>query len=200
LRKEEARELLHFDPSAFIVLVTGGAWGLGGISEAVRSLVTSDVNVQIVAVCGRNADLVEQLKSLNQPDERLRVLGYIQNMHELMAAVDVVVTNGAGVTVLEALCTPRPVIAFRPLAGHGKASTAEMVRRDLAVVAHDVPGLVKVVRQLASDQALMARMEQAGRTWVKGRDLRDSVREMEKLLPAGPATSGGLRDDKPAAS
>jgi|SRR5579863_6592790 len=85
-------------------------------------------------------------------------------------------TYGAGVTVLEALCTPRPVIAFRPLAGHGKASTAEMVRRNLAVVAEDVHDLVSVVRQLASDEVLMARMEHAGRTWGEGRELRASVR------------------------
>jgi hypothetical protein len=32
-----------------------------------------------------------------------------------------VVTNGAGVTVLEALRAQRPVVAFAPLAGHGTA-------------------------------------------------------------------------------
>lgn len=187
--KEDARKLLDLDAGAFIVLVTGGAWGLGGISEAVEALIGSDVDAQVIAVCGRSVELVEQLQALGAPAERLRVLGYVKNMHELMAAADVVVTNGAGVTVLEALCTPRPVIAFRPLAGHGKASTAEMVRRDLAVVARDVPGLVSVVRELASDEVSMARMEHAGRVWVEGRDLRDSVREMGELLSLGHARS-----------
>jgi diacylglycerol O-acyltransferase len=180
--KAAARTLLEFDQDRFIVLVTGGAWGLGGISEAVQALVTGDQDVQVIAVCGRSVKLAEELRALGAPPERLRVLPYVSNMHELMAASDVVVTNGAGVTVLEALATPRPVIAFRPLAGHGKASTAEMIRRDLALVAHDVPALVSVVRRLAVDEELMRRMELAGRTWVKGRDLRVSVREMEQLL------------------
>jgi len=108
-------------------------------------------------------------------------------MHEIMAAADVVVTNGAGVTVLEALRTPRPVIAFKPLAGHGKASTDEMMRRDLALEANDVRELVSVVRELATDQVLMARMEHAGREWCKGRELRDSVRAMNALFPASEA-------------
>ncbi|HLI00350.1 MAG TPA: glycosyltransferase [Acidimicrobiales bacterium] len=180
--KQEARKLLDLDQDAYIVLVTGGAWGLGGMSEAARSLAQADTGVQVLAVCGKNTELFKELQALRLPEERLRVFGYIKNMHEMMAAVDVVITNGAGSTVLEALCTPRPVIAFRPLAGHGKASTAEMVRRNLAVVAEDVPALVRVVRQLATDEALMARMEEAGREWVDGRDLRNSVREMGLLF------------------
>lgn len=180
--KPEARRRLELDGDRFVALVTGGAWGLGGIPEAVRALVACDDDLQVIAVCGRSTKLVEQIRALGAPPERLRVLPYVRNMHELMAASDVVVTNGAGVTVLEALATPRPVIAFRPLAGHGKASTAEMIRRDLAIVAHDVPALVSVVRRLASDAELMGRMELAGQTWVEGRDLRVSVREMEQLF------------------
>lgn len=191
LHKEKARELLDLEDSAFIVLVTGGAWGLGGISDAVGALIDSDAkNMQIIAVCGKSAELADHLRALGALPERLQVLGYVENMHELMAAADVVVTNGAGVTVLEALCTPRPVIAFRPLAGHGKASTAEMVRRDLAVVAEDVRGLVSVVCQLSCDEVLMARLEHAGRVWVEGRDLRDSVREMEGLFQVHAESNG----------
>ena len=189
LSKDEARTALEWEDGAFSILVTGGAWGLGGIFDAVRALIASGVDMTVIAVCGKSAQLAEQLRALGAPAERLRVLGYVQNMHVLMAAVDVVVTNGAGVTVLEALCTPRPVIAFRPLAGHGKASTAEMVRRDLAVVAADVPALVSVVRQLASDELLMARMEHAGRRWAEGRDLRASVAEMAELFRT--KSSGG---------
>lgn len=190
LEKDQARSLLGWDQDKFIVLVTGGAWGLGGIAEAVRALVDSDTDMQVVAVCGKSERLAEELRALNAPEERLRVLGYVKNMHEIMAGSDVVITNGAGVTVLEALRTPRPVIAFRPLAGHGKASTAEMVRRELAVLAPEVPDLVAVVRQLATDDVLMARLEHAGRTWVEGRDLRDSVREMELLFAARPEQNG----------
>ncbi|MHB1999608.1 MAG: MGDG synthase family glycosyltransferase [Solirubrobacteraceae bacterium] len=180
--KQEARQKLRWDAERFIVLVTGGAWGLGGIAEAVRALIDSDTDMQVVAVCGKSERLAEELRAFHAPEERLRVYGYVDNMHEIMAGSDVVITNGAGVTVLEALRTPRPVIAFRPLAGHGKASTAEMVRRELAVLAPDVPDLVDVVARLASDAELMARLEQAGRTWVQGRELRDSIREMELLF------------------
>ncbi|MGC9220937.1 MAG: MGDG synthase family glycosyltransferase [Solirubrobacteraceae bacterium] len=180
--KEQARERLGLSPDAFIMLLTGGAWGLGGISDAVEALVGSDIDVQLLAVCGRSTQLLEHLEALNAPEDRLKTYGYVKNMHELMAAADVVLTNGAGVTVLEALRTPRPVIAFKPLAGHGKASTDEMMRRELALEAHTVQELVSVVRKLSTDQVLMARMTHAGQRWSEGRDLRESVREMETLF------------------
>ncbi len=188
--KREARERLGLDQSRFILLVTGGAWGLGGIDDAVQSLADADIErLQILAVCGKSTKLLEHLNAMGLPEERLRPYGYVQNMHEIMAAADVVVTNGAGVTVLEALRTPRPCIAFRPLAGHGKASTDEMMRRDLALVAHDSEELAVVVRELATDQVLLARMEHAGREWCRGRDLRDSVRAMNELFPKAQATT-----------
>lgn len=188
--KKEARERLGLDPDRFILLTTGGAWGLGGIDEAVQSLTASGIDrLQVIAVCGRSTRLLERLRSMGISEERLLTLGYVTNMHEIMAAADVVVTNGAGVTVLEALRTPRPVIAFKPLAGHGKASTEEMMRRDLALRADDISELVSVVRELATDQVLMARMEHAGREWCKDRELCDSVRGMNDLFPAGVSNS-----------
>jgi diacylglycerol O-acyltransferase len=183
--KADARRRLGLDDAGFVVLVTGGAWGLGGIDHAVEALVDAPSPVQLLAVCGKNAALASDLRALGRPRDRLVVFDYVDNMHELMAAADVIVTNGAGVTVLEALRTPRPTIAFNPLAGHGKASTDEMIRRDLALRADDVPALVDAVGRLSGDPVLYARMERAGREWVEGRDLRESVRQMTVLVQDG---------------
>lgn len=178
--RAEARKLLDLSEDEFVVLMTGGAWGLGDIAPGVEALVKLEPPVHVVAVCGKNAGLEADLRQLavSHP-ERLTVHGYVSTMPELMAASNVVITNGAGVTVLEALRTPRPVVAFAPLAGHGTASTAEMVRRDLAVEAGDVPQLVEQIRRLRTDPELMHKMEAAGESWVEGRDLRRSVAEIE---------------------
>jgi UDP-N-acetylglucosamine:LPS N-acetylglucosamine transferase len=136
--------------------------------------------VHVLAVCGKNAGLKAELsRTASTHPRQLDVYGYVSTMPQLMAAADVVVTNGAGVTVLEALRTPRPVVAFAPLAGHGTASTAEMVRRNLAVEARDVPKLVEEVRRLWTHPDLVKTMEQAGERWVEGRSLRRSLSEIE---------------------
>ena len=176
----EARAALGVRDDEFVVLMTGGAWGLGDIASGVAALMKLEPPVHVVAVCGKNASLEAELRAMEKPG-RLTVHGYVSIMPQLMAAANVVVTNGAGVTVLEALRTPRPVVAFAPLVGHGTASTAEMVRRDLAVEARGVPELVEQIRRLRTDPALLGRLEQAGQKWVEGRDLRRSLAEIEVL-------------------
>ncbi len=145
--------------------------------------------MHVLAVCGKNAGLKTELSRIASTHQRqLDVYGYVSTMPQLMAAADVVVTNGAGVTVLEALRTPRPVVAFAPLAGHGTASTAEMVRRNLAVEARDVPKLVEEVRRLWMRPDVVKTMEQAGERWVEGRSLRRSLSEIEAFY----LESGGI--------
>jgi diacylglycerol O-acyltransferase / wax synthase len=180
--RTKARRALQLPTGEFVVLMTGGAWGLGDIEAGVGALVKMEPPVHVVAVCGKNASLEARLCPLARAyPGRLEVYGYVSTMAQLMAAADVVVTNGARVTVLEALRTPRPVVAFAPLAGHGTASTAEMVRRTLAVEARDVPKLVEQVRRLRTDPGLVQKMERAGQRWVDGRYLRRSVSEIEAV-------------------
>jgi diacylglycerol O-acyltransferase len=181
LRRPAARSALGLRRDAFVVLVTGGAWGLGPVREAVRALVELDPPVQVVAVCGKNADLRRALEGLGAPPDRLVVAGYVDTMPTLMSAADVVVTNGAGVTVLEALCSHRPVLAFDPLAGHGRASTAVMERLDLARRCDTPAQLRAEVERLRHDRTLLQRMERAGER-LAARGLRDAVAEMATLL------------------
>jgi diacylglycerol O-acyltransferase len=199
MSRAEAREFLELPSDAFVVLMTGGAWGLGDIAPGVEALLKMEPPVHVVAVCGKNTALEAELRAAAaSSDGRLIVYGYVSTMPELMSASNVVVTNGAGVTVLEALCTPRPVVAFAPLAGHGTASTTEMVRRDLAVEALDVPGLVEQIRRLNTDPDLLHTMELAGESWVEGRDLGRSVGEIQALYALRRGALNGTSADNVA--
>jgi diacylglycerol O-acyltransferase / wax synthase len=191
----QARSALGLPGEDFVVLMTGGAWGLGDIGPGVEALVQLEPPVHVVAVCGKNASLEADLRQLEAAHPgRLTVHGYVSTMPELMAAANVVITNGAGVTVLEALRTPRPVVAFAPLAGHGTASTAEMVRRHLAVEARDVPDLVKQIHRLRTGPELMQMMERASESWVEGRDLKRSIAEVQACYQARRQRTGNDGD------
>lgn len=206
LSRGKARAELGLTAEAFVVLMTGGAWGLGSMERGVRALVElpPDSPVQVIAVCGKNETLRQRLNALVAPPQRLQVLGYVDTMPTLMAAADVVVTNGAGVTVLEALRTPRPVIAFEPLAGHGRAATDVMVRLDLALVCDQTADLVTAVQRLSSDGQVLSRLERAGSEFVRGKDLEASVQSMASLVAehrnGSDPGSNGARRPAPASS
>lgn len=184
LSRAKARAELGLAEETFVVLMTGGAWGLGSVERGVRALVEleSEAPVQVIAVCGKNEALRRRLHAMGAPQERLWPLGYVDTMPTLMAAADVVVTNGAGVTVLEALRTPRPVIAFEPLAGHGRAATEVMERLDLALVCERAEDLADAVHQLSNDDKVASRLEQAGSAYVQDKGLEASVRSMAALV------------------
>ncbi|MDA8315647.1 MAG: glycosyltransferase [Actinomycetota bacterium] len=184
LERADARRALALGEDELVLLVTGGAWGLGGQADAVAALVAIEPPVTTIVVCGRNEELRRDLEALDAPPKRLRVLGFVDDMPQLMAASDVVVTNGAGVTVLEALRSARPVIAFNPLAGHGRAATAVMVGLGLAIVCDGVDDLVRAVTDLVTDPALMARFAKAGEGFVEGKDLRRDLGIVQELFAA----------------
>lgn len=192
ISRKEARASLGLPADPFVVLVTGGALGLGEMTSAVRALVELPDDVSVLAVCGRNQAMADELHALGADPAKLRILGYVDTMPELMAAANAVVTNGAGVTCLEALCTPRPVIAFEPLPGHGRASTMTMQSMNLALAANNVDELVAVVRRLLTDEALLRRMERAGQEFLRGKDLRLTVEEIRRFLVGG-ADQAALR-------
>lgn len=175
-----ARAALGIPAGEFVALVTGGAWGAGSVERAVATLIGS-TGASVLAACGRNAALLGRLRAAGHPPARLRPLGYVDAMPDLMAAADVVVTNGTGVTVLEAIRSARPLIAFEPLAGQGRAAAAVLRRMGIALVCEDPPALTRAVLGLVADPGRGAALVEAARSLAERR-LDDDVARLEGLL------------------
>ncbi len=66
----------------------------------------------MVVVCGRNSKLQERLRSRPQGAGhcQLHVLGFVDNMHEIMAACDAIITKAGPGTIAEALISGLPIL------------------------------------------------------------------------------------------
>jgi processive 1,2-diacylglycerol beta-glucosyltransferase len=117
LTRAQARDTLGLPPDDKVVLVSGGGWGVGDLEGAVRTALTLPGTLAI-CLTGRNDQVKKDLESLFSDEPRVQVLGFTSQMNELIAACDAVVHSTGGVTYLEALVRGRPVIAYRPPAGH----------------------------------------------------------------------------------
>jgi UDP-N-acetylglucosamine:LPS N-acetylglucosamine transferase/peptidoglycan/xylan/chitin deacetylase (PgdA/CDA1 family) len=191
--RQMARRELDIAEDRFVVLLTGGAWGVGSMGAAARALASRNGQSMTIVVCGHNEGLRGRLGAMEGGEGRLRALGYVDNMPELMAAADLVVTNGGGVTNLEALASRRPLVIFDPIAGHGKAGAALMEQVGLAVVCRGSKDLVRTVEWFASDELATRRMEQAERAYLDGKDLGRDLEDMAAL-----GAGGGPRWRRPA--
>ena len=95
----------------FTVLVATGSFGIGPIEEIIDEL----KKFQIIAVCGHNQGLYNKLSV--QDSGFVHIMGLVDNMHELMAVSDVMVTKPGGLSISEALVSQLPLIFFNAIPG-----------------------------------------------------------------------------------
>lgn len=150
----DARRRLGLDLARPVVLLTSGALGFGAVEEAVRVLTMPTARralvapLHVVVVCGRNRELALRLTALRLPADRLTVLGWVDDMPDLLRAADALVTNAGGATALEAMATGTPMVMYRPIAAHGAANAALLTAVGLAETCSTPAALAATVHSL----------------------------------------------------
>ncbi|MFA5088824.1 MAG: glycosyltransferase [Candidatus Omnitrophota bacterium] len=109
--KKELRQRLSLREDLFTVLVATGSFGMGPIEEIIDSL----REFQVIVVCGHNKNLYARLNQKNL--KNVRACGLVDNMDELMAASDAMVTKPGGLSISEALVSHLPLIFFSAIPG-----------------------------------------------------------------------------------
>jgi UDP-N-acetylglucosamine:LPS N-acetylglucosamine transferase len=155
-RRAEAREALGVPEGAFVVMVIGGGWGVGNIERSARSVASVD-GVWTLVVCGRNAELQQKLTA--DPPPRSIILGFVDNMPDLIDACDLAVQNAGGLTSLEALRRGCPLLITDAIPGHGVANGQLMDRVGVARYVRNAAELPQAVAACRDDSELRPRAE-----------------------------------------
>ena len=91
-----------------VVVQLAGGFGVGPIEKLFRGLLGIELPLQIVVVAGRNESARRQLEQVEVPERhRAKVLGFTDQIDELMAAADVVMSKPGGLTTSEVLARGR---------------------------------------------------------------------------------------------
>ena len=146
-----AREALGVPAHARLVLVSGGGWGIGDLEGAIEAGLVGD-ETMVTCITGRNEVVKEKLEQRYGANERVRVLGFTEQMSDWMAAADAMVHSTAGLTVLEAHIRGCPVVSFGFSAGHLRANNAAFERFGLAEVARSEHELESMLRHLSRER------------------------------------------------
>jgi UDP-2,4-diacetamido-2,4,6-trideoxy-beta-L-altropyranose hydrolase len=140
-----------------VLVTTGGAdaEGLGSrVASGVANALPGTQVRQVVGPWGQGSD-----------DDRVEAVHAPEGLGPELAAADVVVTAG-GVTMLEACCLGRPVVAFSIAPGQGRALAG--AAHVGAVLAVDVSSAADVAARLARDEAARRRLANTARVLVDG--------------------------------
>lgn len=162
------RERLGLPPDRSILLLMGGGLGIGRLERIVEALDGMSMPICTVAIVGRSRrSETRVLDCAHRVRNPVRVLRFVDNVHEYMHASDVLITKPGGLTSAEALAAGVPMVLFKPLPGQEERNTRYLVTRHAAVRARRYTDLAKTVeRLLRSDRKLgemRAVMKEIGR-------------------------------------
>lgn len=158
----EVRRRLGLSPDLKSILIMGGGQGLGPIKTICRSLEKVKQPLQEIIVCGTNRKLYHQLKrKAGRSRHRVSLWGYVNNVNELMAVADLIVTKPGGITTAEALSKGLPMIIIKPLPGQEMNNTHFLVKRQAAVKLERASQMHKAIESLLKDPERLSSLSRA---------------------------------------
>jgi 1,2-diacylglycerol 3-beta-galactosyltransferase len=190
--KAALRRMLGLDEDRLTILVAGGAEGSGRLLRQVRGLSWSAEPWQVVAVCGRNEKLRRRLARLHFPTPTL-VLGFVDNMPELMRAADVIVSKAGPGAIAEALATGLPMVLTSYLPGQETENVGFVKEYGLGVYAARPEQVLEAIREQAAEGGrLHARMSANAASISRPYAALDIARECLRLAAEARATGTAL--------
>ncbi len=153
---------LKLNPDIPAILIMGGGHGLGPIEKVVKSLEDIDQNLQEIIVTGNNIKLRRSLvKNIKKYKKRILILGYVDNINELMEISDVIITKPGGVTTAEALAKKLPMIIINPLPGQEAKNTEYLIKQQAAIEVDRPEDIGSIVNGLLQNKAKLKSMSES---------------------------------------
>jgi processive 1,2-diacylglycerol beta-glucosyltransferase len=187
LDAKAVRKTLGLRDDLPVLLVPSGGFGMGPVGEILAELDKVERPFQSVVVTGRNQELRRELAAQDRKHPT-RVLGFVTNMHELMAVADLIITKPGGLTSSEAMAMGKPLFILNPIPGQEAANSDFLLEHGAAAKVNRVEDLPYRIEQLLGSKKL-AEMGRAAKVLGRPQAARDILNEVVKRV--GRAEAGG---------
>jgi processive 1,2-diacylglycerol beta-glucosyltransferase len=167
------------------LLVLGGGFGMGPVSEILAQLDKTEGEFQTLVVAGRNEELRREL-ALKDFLHSTRVLGFASNMHELMGVADLIITKPGGLTTAEALALGKPIFILNPIPGQEAANSDFLLARGAAAKVNRVEDLPHRLQPLLGSKKL-SEMAAAAKSLGRPSAAKEICRAVIKRFESLPA-------------
>jgi UDP-N-acetylglucosamine:LPS N-acetylglucosamine transferase len=189
---QAARKVLGLDPEKFTVFVNAGWEGGGNIPLIFRELVRGELDVQAIFLAGKNEELKSEVELLAAGAKfPIKVIGYSDQVEQLMRAANVMISKLGGLTTFEAMSCRLPIIAdgtTQPMPQ--EAGTVNLiVKRGAGVLLQHASDVVPTVRRMIDDSKHYAAMRAATIGLTIPNATKHIVEEIAALIPATAAST-----------
>jgi processive 1,2-diacylglycerol beta-glucosyltransferase len=150
-------------PGIPVVLVMAGAYAMmGGVLDVVHVLRQLAHPLQAIVVCGYDRHLErhvhDRMAGARHP---YHVIGYAENVEELMTVSDLLITKAGGITISEALVKRLPMIIYRPIPGQEEGNARFLLQHGAAVAAQSPAELRSILDDLLTHTERLDLMREA---------------------------------------
>ena len=160
-----------------VILQLAGGFGVGPIEKLFGGLLNVEVPLEIVVVAGRNESAKAQLEQIPIPDRhRVKVLGFTDQIDELMAAADIVLSKPGGLTTSEVLARGAAMAIINPIPGQESRNSDFLLENGAAIKINNVATLPLKLTQLLKDQSRLEALKRNASRIAKPQSAFDVAR------------------------
>ena len=164
------------------ILIMGGGLGLGSIEETLQDLNNVEMPLKILVVAGKNQKLLTRLKSMQKTfRHEVKLFGYVENVGELMAAADLLITKPGALTMTEAFAAGLPMILHAPIPGP-EAQNAFYAEKNGAAISAGNLKISAIVKKILSDKSTLDEMKVNAKNLSKVNAAAEIVSRLKNLL------------------
>lgn len=143
------------------ILLMGGGAGLGGLEFVAEGILRLPGDAQLLVLAGKNQATLSALQRLQQRyPERLRAFGFTNQVEQIMACADLIITKPGGLTTSECLAMGLPMIVNAPIPGQEERNADYLLEQGVALKAYDEMSLLYRLAQLLAQPERLAQMRQ----------------------------------------
>lgn len=145
-----------FIPGKYRLLLLGGGRGLFDISEDFMYWIDEFISsykdiLEVTIVTGNNSKLFNNLTS-KKPLSNIKVLGYVNDMYNLIKNYDLMITKPGGATLFEAIYSQTPVIVKVPKIGQEIENAKFIIDKGIGLVYNDEDDLRNIFHNLSKGE------------------------------------------------
>ena len=169
-----------------ILFFAGGKFGLGKSRtlEIFNTLVNDFNNIQVIAISGKNKKMYEefnQIVKIANKTDFIKVFEFVNNVPELMAVSDVVITKPGGLTTTESLVSGLPMIIINPIPGQEEENAQFLEHSNVGIWLKKQMNITETISNFLSDNEKLKEMKEN----TKKISNRNSTKDICTILEAG---------------
>ena len=168
--KKSIIKKLNLENKELYILIMGGGFGVGPYEYLLKKLADFKDKLSLIFVCGYNLELLGRLKVCAKELEfEVNLLGYADNVDELMQVSDLIITKAGGITLTESLVSGLPAVVIKPIPGQEEGNAAYLASKG-AVIAKKTPqAIVEFISQVLKNRDILIKMRQSALDEARGK-------------------------------